>query len=95
MLEVEDLPFQSKWLNCSSTLYSSYKNDEIKGAFRDTFITTPEDVFEFHKNNCLQNNGGSVAKPITSSIIQYVINGAIAICRYYEPMNGLDKTFNL
>ena len=94
-LEAEDLPFQSKWLNCSSTLYSSDKNDELKSAFRDTFITTPEDVFEFHKNNSLQNNEGSIANPITSSITQYVINGAIAICRYYEPMNGLDKTFNL
>jgi hypothetical protein len=95
VLEEEDLPFQSKWLNCSSTLYTTNKNDEMKSAFRDIFITTPEEVFDFHKNHRLRDEEFSNAKPITSSITQYVINGAIAICRYYEPLKGLDKTFNL
>ena len=92
-LQIELIAHQNKWLNCSSTLY----NEELKTKFtyelNNAIFYAPEDIYNFHLERIIGAKSNPLTRPGTSSITQFVMNGAYSSCRFTDLLKGNDETY--
>lgn len=93
VLEPTEIPARSKWINGSSTLYTPDQIGHIETEFKNQIFYTPEEIFSFHQNYIIGGEKNPIRQPATTSITQFILNGAYAICRFNNLVENTDTTY--
>lgn len=93
ILEINEIPGRTKWLNGSSTLYDKIQIESIRQNFSNQIFYTPEEIFNFHLNYQIGGDVNPIKKPSTTSITQFILNGAHTICRFNNLLEKTDNTY--
>lgn len=94
-LEVEIIPHQNKWLNCSSTLYNDALKERFVSDLKNAIFYTPEEVCDFHLQRIIGSELNPLTQPGTSSITQFVLNGEYCSCRFIDLLEKTDNTYSI
>lgn len=94
-LEKEIIPHQNKWLNCSSTLYNNDLKETLTSDLNNAIFYTPEDVCDFHLQRIIGSELNPLTRPGTTSITQFVLNGAYCSCRFIDLIKNTDTTYSI
>lgn len=92
-LNSTEISGRSKWINGSSTLYNPEQIEKIEIDFKNQIFYTPEEIFNFHQNYKIGGDKNPIIRPATTSIIQFILNGAHAICRFNNLVESTDTTY--
>lgn len=93
VLESIEIPARSKWINGSSTLYNTEQIRSIESDFKNQIFYTPEEIFSFHQTYKIGGDKNPIQQPATTSITQFILNGAYAICRFNNLVEMTDTTY--
>ncbi len=93
ILDINEIPGRTKWINASSTLYDKSQIESISQSFSNQIFYSPEEIFNFHLSFQIGGDKNPIKKPSTTSITQFILNGAHTICRFNNLLEKTDNTY--